>query len=81
MQLIEKSDFIASYDYGMGCLWFVIRARSSLEIETKFPFLKAFAQPPKWMNDQFVQSVKGNFYIDIDEPPTGLLADLVKGKE
>lgn len=78
---IEKRPFLVVYDYGMGGVWLLIDARSVEEIESKYPKLKAYEDKPDWMSNseksetiQDIENIK--YHWDIDENPTGWLADL-----
>jgi hypothetical protein len=77
----DKRPYLVVYDYGMGGVWLLIDARSTQEIESKFPKLKAYEDKPDWMTEedkaQYVNDVENiNYHWDIDKKPTGWLEDL-----
>jgi len=78
---LSKRPILSVYDYGAGGVWVLIDARSTQEIESKYPKLKAFSDKPEWMSEEektkYIQQIeKAKHRWDIDENPTGWLADL-----
>jgi hypothetical protein len=71
-----KSDFLVAYDYGMGGLWGVMRARSADEITTTYPELQIASARPKWMSEGRYDDLADHPY-DIDGAPWGLLDALL----
>ena len=70
-----KKDFLTVYDYGMGGLWTVIRARSKEEITSKFPELIVMDKRPDWMSEEdicYTIAIRDAFDIDDGEPPSWL---------
>jgi hypothetical protein len=70
---MKKTDYLTGYDYGMGGVWAIVRARSPEEITKKFPDLKVVNSRPSWMTDEYYKKVLDRFQ-DIDEPPSGWFA-------
>jgi hypothetical protein len=75
-----KKKYLVVYDYGMGGLWAVITARSNEEIAQKYPQLIVKDSWPKWMSEEEYKEVEAKDSYDIDDPPSGLLADLALDK-
>lgn len=71
-----KKNFLVAYDYGMGGLWGVIRARSAAEINHRFPKLVIVSRRPDWMEaEDFCPEV-----FDIDNP-SGWLLKILQGED
>jgi hypothetical protein len=68
---MEKREFLAVYDYGMGGLWFKIEAGSAEQIRARYPRLTVFEENdrPEWMTSEQEQHFTRNrrFKIDADE--------------
>lgn len=75
-----KKDFLVVYDYGMGGVWSIFRARSKDEIEARYPELQVFDGRPAWMSDVEFAKIAGERVFDIDEEPSGWLCTLVAAR-
>ncbi len=73
---MSRKEFFALYDYGQGGLWVVIRADSVAQIRNRYPQLDVFEGVPPMLDDATVEVIRRANVQDIDEPPTGWLADL-----
>ena len=73
-----KREFLTVYDYGMGGIWMVFRARSANEIVQKYPMLIPFGERPAWMTAEVHVRIRANRFYDIDEEPTGWLRNLAE---
>ncbi|MBL8515828.1 MAG: hypothetical protein JNM76_02570 [Betaproteobacteria bacterium] len=76
--MIPKTEYLCVYDYGMGGVWFIVNARSTLEVESKLPGIVAFEDKPEWMAPEdkaalFSSCKRKGFRWDIDEEPSGWL--------
>ncbi len=69
----DKREFLVVYDYGMGGLWGVIRARSPREIKALYPELVIVEAPPAWMTSEEFQRLRDEEWHDIDGAPSGIL--------
>lgn len=78
MKQQPKQLFLASYDYGMGGAWFVFKARSEAEVRRKYPEMDVSATRPTWMEDELFDQLMSAGVWDIDEPPSGALAEYVR---
>jgi hypothetical protein len=72
-----KQDFLVVYDYGMGGVWAIIKARSADEITKKYPMFIVRTERPAWMDDDQYKRTADKFTFDIDDPPTGWLLTVV----
>lgn len=68
--------FAALHDYGQGGLWVIIRAESAAHIREKYPQLQVFEDRPPMLDDSTLAAIRGGGVQDIDEPPSGWLAEL-----
>ena len=59
--------FLVGYDYGMGGIYQMVRARSSAEIESRFPEVVVFAEYPSWVLASDRREFEGEV-LDIDAP-------------
>ncbi|MDX5364956.1 MAG: hypothetical protein LPK88_00975 [Alphaproteobacteria bacterium] len=76
---MAKRDFLAVYDYGMGGIWTLVRARSALEIAEKYPELKVFEDRPEWMSDeQYLEVYNLASRFDIEDAPPDWLTIAIK---
>lgn len=69
--------FLVVYDYGQGGVWAFVRATSPDEIRRRFPELRVVTARPHWMSDELRLQIEETENHDLDEPPRGLLADLI----
>lgn len=74
----EKQLYIAVYDYGMGGVWVAFKARAPKDIEEKYPEFEVMSTRPEWMDDEMFEGIIAAGVSDIDEPPTGALAEHVR---
>lgn len=42
------NDYLACYDYGMGGVWYRMRAHASDDVRRAFPQFTVFDEPPDW---------------------------------
>jgi hypothetical protein len=75
-----KEEHLVLYDYGQGGIWAFVLAESAENIENRFPEPQIFPQPPGWMDEAQLRSVRQNATINIDEERTGLLADIIASR-
>jgi hypothetical protein len=73
-----KKNFLVVYDYGMGGVWAIIRARTKEEITQKYPMLIVRDSRPSAMTDEDFNVISLNETYDIDDPPTGWLLTALK---
>lgn len=73
---MSRNEFFALYDYGQGGLWVIVRADSVAQIRNKYPQLEVFEGVPPMLDDATVAIIRRSGVYDINEPPTGWLADL-----
>lgn len=73
---MSRKEFFSLYDYGQGGLWVIIRADSAAQVRDKHPQLEVFEGVPPMLDDATVAIIRRAGVQDIDEPPTGWLADL-----
>lgn len=73
-----KQKHLVVYDYGQGGLWAFIYADSPQQIEERYPELKVVAEVPPWMTGELRSRLEAKETYDLDAPPSGLLADLLK---
>jgi hypothetical protein len=80
---MEKREFLAVYDYGMGGLWFKIKACSAAEIRTRYPDLKVFEENerPEWMTVDQEEHFTRRWHFDIDADEGTFLADFRESGE
>jgi hypothetical protein len=70
---LSKLLFLVVYNYGQGGQWAWIRADSAETIVERYPELEIIDHRPEWLT-----SVPNLPEYDLDDPPAGLLADLIK---
>ena len=75
-----RQEFPSLYDYGQGGLWVIIRAESAEHVRRKYPQLQVFEGTPPMLDDAALASIRGRGVHDIDDPPSGWLADLAAGE-
>ena len=68
-------EFLVVYDYGQGGVWARIKASTPEEITTKYPFLEVMLLRPSWMDDGLYNRLET---FDIEQPPTGWVAEVVE---
>lgn len=73
-----KKKHLVVYDYGQGGLWAFIVAESPDEIEHRYPELKVVQEIPGWMTDDLRARLEATETYDLEAPPSGLLADLIR---
>ena len=71
-----KKKFLVSYDYGMGAVWAIIKARSREEILKKYPPLQVHDKRPPWMSWFLYKRIEFKDTYDIDDEPRGWLAKI-----
>jgi hypothetical protein len=78
-----KQLFLVAYDYGMGGLWGVMRARSEQEIAARYPELAVAHERPAWMSDERFEQLCEQESHDVDGAPWGILNAVLadRGKE
>lgn len=57
--------------------WLFLRAHTELEIRDRYPELTVVHGRPDWRSAVMAEGRLPNMGLDIDEPPSGLLADIV----
>lgn len=67
-----KKCFLIAYDYGMGGVWAMMRARSADEITARYPTVVVVERRPDWMTEAYYARLVDEAY-DIDVAPTGWL--------
>jgi hypothetical protein len=72
-----KKYYLVGYDYGMGGAWALINARSKDDIMRKYPELIIPDTRPSWVTEERLTKLLS---ADIDDPPSGWLAELVKAR-
>ena len=73
-----KQKHFVVYDYGQGGLWAFIYADSPQQIVELYPELKVVSEIPAWMTDELRSRLETTETYDLDSPPSGLLADLLR---
>lgn len=76
-----KQRYLAVYDYGMGGIWAFIFAESPQQIVERYPELKVVSESPAWITDALRRVMEAKETYDLDAPPSGLLADLLKERK
>lgn len=76
----SKSLLLATHDYGMGAIWLAFMARAPNEVKSLYPEMEVVAERPDWMDDETFDSIVAVGVWDIDEPPTGVLAEYVRAR-
>jgi len=71
---MDKKDYLVSYDFGKAGVWVIVRARSAAEIKAKYPEFEVVKEAPGFLD----RAAAANLTFDIDEEPTGLLAEVVR---
>ena len=74
-----SASYLVGYDYGMGGLWAVVRARSEREIRDVYPELIVVEEQSGWMSDDFFDRL-GSDPIDVAEDPRGILAIIISDR-
>jgi hypothetical protein len=70
----DRADFLVCYDYGMGGLWGILRARSAEEIHEKYPELDIAETRPGWMTEDYFRKISApDRLMDIGAEPTSWL--------
>ena len=75
-----KQSFLVVYDYGQGGLWAFVKAEAEEQITAQYPELKVIPERPDWMSDEEQASIMHTDSYDIEEPPKGLLADILNAR-
>ena len=75
-----KRPFLVVYDYGQGGPWAFVRAGSCDEVEKRFPELQVVSEVPAWMTRELELQIEARESYDLDEPPRGLLANILKDR-
>ena len=71
---MSNQAFLVVYDYGQGGLWAWIQATSAQSILERCPELKVVDEIPSWLTAAISLRLPKH---DLDDPPAGLLADLI----
>jgi len=75
---MTKTQYFALYDYGQGGLWMLVAAESAARIREKYPWLQVFEGTPPMLDESALALIRSRGVQDIDDPPSGWLADLVQ---
>jgi len=73
---MARKEFLVLYDYGQGGLWAIIRADTAQQIRDRYPQLQVFEKRPSFLSADMLADLQRKPAADIDDPPTGWLADL-----
>lgn len=73
---MSRKEFLVLYDYGQGGLWACIRADTAQQIRDRHPQLQVFEETPSFLSADMLADLQRKPAVDIDDPPTGWLADL-----
>ena len=76
-----KREFFTVDDYGQGGVWLVIRAASADAIKEKYPELEVFDEAPNFLTDEVVERARAKRSYDLDDEPTGYLAEIVADRD
>jgi len=76
---MTRKEFLVLYDYGQGGLWAIIRAETAQRIRDRYPQLQVFEERPSFLCADVLADLQRKPTADIDDPPTGWLADLEAG--
>ena len=76
---MTRKEFLVLYDYGQGGLWAIIRADTAQQIRDRYPQLQVFEEAPSFLKAGILADLKRKSAVEIDDPPTGWLADLEAG--
>jgi hypothetical protein len=78
---MKKQPHLAVHGYGTGGIWVVVNARSPEEITKKYPELQVFEKWPPFMTQLKYDDIAAKMTFDIDDKPSGWLAELVKERD
>jgi hypothetical protein len=73
---MSRKDFLVGYDYGQGGLWAIVRAETAEQIRARYPQVAVYSEPPTTLDAATLTTVRSTPAVDVDDPPTGWLADL-----
>ena len=73
---MNRPAFWVLYDYGQGGLWAILHADSAGQVRARYPQLQVFDGPPPSLDAAAVESIRRQGARDIDDPPSGWLAEL-----
>lgn len=76
MSNLEPGLFLVCYDYGMGGLWWIVRAPAADAITGLGPDLVLFGERPGWMGDTMWQQLHSNIQ-QLDAVADPVLAELL----
>ena len=77
---MQKREFLVCYDYGQGGIWCIIKARSASEIIGKYPEFNGVEEILSSTDKELPVKNADKMTFDIDDEPSGWLADLVAGR-
>lgn len=75
---MKKRNYLVAYDYGTGGAWAIIRASSKSEVLQKYPELRVYRWRPRFITKETYTKIAAALTIDIDDPPTGWIATMIK---
>jgi hypothetical protein len=67
---MSEREFWVVYDYGMGGVWGVARARSEADVLQSFPELEVVSETPVWMTEEFERKVRSVSSFAVSQPAT-----------
>ena len=66
-------EYLVCYDYGMGGLWWWIKAPNVEAITDRYEGVIVFSEPPAWWDEVHDRTVE---HRQLNDPDTGSLVDL-----
>lgn len=75
---VGEKEFFTVYDYGQGALWAILRAGPAEQSRHKYSALEVFEGRPPMLDDATMSAIRDAGVREIDDPPTGWLADLAR---
>ena len=78
---MDRREFLVLYDYGQGGLWALVRAGSPEQVRRRYPQLQVFDERPPMVSDAMFAAIESGGVVDVEDPPTGWLAELAAGGE
>ena len=73
----SRDRYLVCYDYGMGGLWWHVRAASADQVRAIAPMLTVFETEPEWMTPDQRALIAERGEQDIANPADSVLADII----
>lgn len=81
-EVVLVQSFLTCYSYGMGGIWFLLKAPSYIQAKQAYPEFAVFETKPDWMTEEDEEKYRSYFIQkdrvwNVEIPPSGWFKGLV----